>query len=413
MINEHQRTTVTRRAVLGLLGTTLLPTRHLAASQAPGSDSTALVGGNNEFALDLYARLRGTQGNLFFSPYSISTSLAMTYVGARGATADQMAKVLRFALPPDRLHAAFSRLMRDLHGAEKKRVTELHAANALWCQQGYPFVPSFQRIARASYSAGVETVDFRRAPENARHTINAWIERQTQDKIRDLLPEGLLDQNTVAVLTNAIYFKAAWRERFAEQATEAGDFAVAATGAARKVRLMRHHGSYDYLDAGSFQVLDLPYADDELSMVVFLPRRPDGLPEFERTLTAGQVTEWLSRLGPHDVDVTLPRFKITASVELKPSLIQLGMPLAFSRERADFSGMAKDPRVFVSAVAHKAYVDVNEKGTEATAASGVVARAMSVRRQAAFRADRPFFFVIRDNRTGSILFAGRLVDPLG
>ncbi len=197
--------------------------------------------------------------------------------------------------------------------------------------------------------------------------------------------------------------------------TKPGDFALGAKGAARNVPFMRQHQSLRYLDGGTFEALELPYDANEMSMIVFLPRRADGLADLEKTLSAARVTDWLTRLTLHDVDVAMPRFKATSSVDLKRPLVDLGMPLAFSRHRADFSGLVKGQPVFVSAVVHKAYVDVDEKGTEAAAATGVTVvptSAVPPRPRAVFRADHPFFFLIRDNRTDSILFAGHLTEPL-
>jgi serine protease inhibitor len=415
MTDGTARPTMTRRVALGLLGTALLPAgRAGATSEASDADRAALVTGNNEFGLDLYARLPGGQGNTFLSPYSVSNALAMTYAGARGATADEMAKALRFSLPPARLHPAFATLIREINGADKKRASELYTANALWSQKGYPFVADFRRIGKDSYEAALEEVDFQSVPETARRTINAWVERQTQDKIRDLLREGTLGRDTVLVLTNAIYFKGKWANRFVEHMTQPGDFELGARRTARNVPLMRQHARFRYLDGGAFQALELPYDAQEASMIVVLPRRADGLPDVEKTLTAARVAEWLSRMTVHDVDVTLPRFKVTATFDLNRPLVDLGMSRAFSRDGADFSGMVKAPPVFVSAVVHKAYVDVNEKGTEAAAATGATVVQLSARppgSPAVFRADHPFFFLIRDSRTGSILFAGRLTDP--
>lgn len=416
MTDGTARGTLKRRVVLGLLGAGLLPGGTVgAAGRVSDADTAALVTGNSEFGLDLYTRLRAGDGNLFYSPYSISDALAMTYAGARGATADEMAKTLRFSLTPARLHPAFGNLIREINGAERKRQYELYTANALWSQKGYPFVPEFQQIAKGSYGAALEELDFKRAPETARRTINVWVERQTQDKIKDLIREGVLQPDTVLVLTNAIYFKGAWVNAFLEPATQPADFMGGAKGAARPVPLMRQQNIYRYLEGATYQVLELPYQAHELSMIICLPRRVDGLGDVEKTLTVAGVNDWLAKMTSHDVDVALPRFKVTAEFQLEQPLMELGMKLAFSRERADFSAMVKAQQVFVGAVIHKAYVDVNEKGTEAAAATGITMRALSAAPRwpkAVFRADHPFFFLIRDNRTGSILFAGRLTNPL-
>ena len=414
MTKEISRATVSRRVVLGLLGSSLLSAgRVWAAEQVSDADRRAVVAANSEFGLDLYAKLRTADGNLFYSPYSVSDALAMTYAGARGATADEMAGALRFSLAPARLHPAFGDLIREINGAGTKRKCELYTANALWSQKGYPFVADFQQVAKDSYGAALEEVDFQRATETARRTINAWVEKQTQDKIKDLLKEGVLGPDTVLVLTNAIYFKGAWMHVFRPARTAPADFVRGAKGTVPNVPLMRQEQVHRYLDGDTFQALELPYEANELSMIIFLPRTVDGLAEFEKTLTASRVRDWLARMAPQEVDVAVPRFKATAEFTLAQPLGELGMRRMFSHA-ADFSGMVKGPGVHVGAVVHKAYVDVHEKGTEAAAATGVMMALESARRRrpAVFRADHPFFFLIRDNRTESILFVGHLTNPL-
>jgi serine protease inhibitor len=388
-----------------------------AAAETSGSrqaepDEGAQVRGNSEFAFDLYGRLRSRDGNVFFSPYSISSALAMTYAGARGPTATQMATVLRFPFEGDRLHRSLAAVTGKVKAAA--RHADLRVANALWPQAGFPITPDFQSIAQRRYGAGLESLDFRRAPEKARATINTWVEQQTDDRIKELLPEGVLTPSTRLVLTNAIYFKGVWKHAFLESATRKEKFILSAGQEISDVPLMSQSRSLRYLDGGSFQALELPYAADELSMIVFLPRTVDGLPKLESSLTADRLADWLARMTTEEVDVTLPRFKVTAEFRLDQALADLGMPLAFSAGQADFSGIAKDVPLSLSAVIHKAYVDVNEKGTEAAAATGAVVRVTSalVRPpRPVFRADHPFFFIIRDSGTGSTLFAGRVVNP--
>ena len=375
-------------------------------------DEAAQVRGNAEFAFDLYGRLRARDGNVFFSPYSVSNALAMTYAGARGPTATQMARVLHFPFEGDRLHRSFAAVTGNVRASAGR--AELRVANALWPHTGFPITPGFQSIAQKLYGAGLEPLDFRRAPEKARRTINTWVEEQTQDRIKELLPEGVLTPSTRLVLTNAIYFKGMWKHAFLEGATRKEKFILSTGQEIPDVPLMNQSQSLRYLDGGSFQALELPYEADELSMIVFLPRTVDGLAELESSLTADRLAGWLARMTPQEVDVTLPRFTVTAEFRLDQVLADLGMPLAFSAGQADFSGIAKDVPLSLSAVVHKAYVDVNEKGTEAAAATGAVVRVTSLRLQPprpVFRADHPFFFVIRDNGTGSTLFAGRVVNP--
>jgi len=403
---------VTRRVALGLLGAGLAAPCGVRAAPPSDADRAALASGNGEFGLDLYAQLRATRGNLFYSPYSISCALAMTYAGARGVTADQMATALRFPLSPDRVHSAFKGLIREINAPAAKRSSELSTANALWLQKGVPFESGFREIAKSNYGAGLAEVDFARATETARRTINGWVEHETRDKIKDLIREGLLSPQTVLVLTNAIYFKGAWMKPFHPEATVMTDFQQGAQGPIRNVPLMHQSGTYPYLDGGTFAVLELPYGTNEESMIIVLPREVDGLDELERTLTAGRLRDWLARSSRREVEIALPRFKATAEFKLKGPLVSMGMRRAFSPGGADFSGMIKGGGVCVDEVVHKAFVDVNEKGTEAAAATGVLMKLTSARSTPVFRADHPFLFFIRDTRTGSILFAGRLVNPL-
>jgi serpin B len=388
-----------------------------AAGRPATPDEVEVVTGNSEFALDLYARLRAREGNVFLSPYSISSALGMTHAGARGPTAAEMARVLRLPFTGDRLHRAFGAIIRNLDGGDSKSRAELRVASALWPQAGLAIDSGFQTIATTHFGAGLQPLDFRRAPERARTAINAWVEQQTQDRIAGLVPEGTLTPATRLVLTNAVYFKGTWRHAFPERQTRNAPFTLATGRQTAGVPLMTQRGHFQYLDGGSFQALELPYEENELSMIVFLPAAVDGLAGLEQTLTAGRVSDWLARMTVHDVEVNLPRFRMTAMFQLRQALTDLGMPLAFTAGRADFSGIATGEPLWLSAVIHKAYVDVSEKGTEAAAATGVVVQTTSALRvpvpRAVFRADHPFFFVIRETRTGTLLFAGRVVTPLG
>jgi serpin B len=374
--------------------------------------STALVAGNNRFALELYARLRGQEGNLFFSPYSLSTALAMTYAGARGRTAKQMTATLRFPFGQEELHPAFASLIQELQGGEP-RAYQLAVANALWGQQGHGFLAAFLELTQRCYGGGLRELDFVGATEAARIAINTWVERQTGDRIKDLLKPGILDSTTRLVLTNAIYFKGSWAAPFSETATREEPFFIADDRTAT-VPMMGRTGLMMYLQERHFQALELPYAGGDLSMIVLLPREADGLPAFEETLTVSNLTEWVSKLDAEEVAVHLPRFRVTEELFLKPVLSAMGMPLAFDAEHADFSGMddGKGPGLYIAAVVHKAFVEVNEEGTEAAAATGVaMAGRARFRPPEVFRADHPFVFLIRDTRSGSILFIGRVAEP--
>jgi serpin B len=382
-------------------------------SAAPSkSDMAAVVRGNNEFAFDLYAQLKQKDGNLFFSPQSISTALAMTYAGARGTTADEMAKTLHFTLKEDKLHPAFHALIEELNGAGKKRGYQLSVANALWGQKGYKFLPDFLQLTKKNYGAGLREVDFAGDTEGARKTINAWVEKETKDKIKDLLQPGILDSLTRLVLTNAIYFKGDWDRQFKKDLTRKEEFHVSAD---KKTEAMMMHddGKFKYFDGGTFQALELPYKGKELSMVVLLPNKIDGLAEFEKTLTAAKVADWLPKLREQEVMVSLPKFKMTSEFSMKDTLAAMGIKQLFNPNGADLSGMDGTRNLFVSAVVHKGYVDVNEEGTEAAAATGVVVTLRAAPAHPVFRADHPFLFLIRDNRSGSVLFLGRVANPQG
>jgi serpin B len=392
---------------------------HEATAMDATDPVTALVEGNSAFALDLYAVLSHGDGNRFISPFSISTALAMTYAGAQDETALQMAKALRFKLPPSQLHPAFHKLITELHGRNATQVApdqpgdvQLFTANALWTQAGERILPDYQKRIEINYQGGLYPVDFRRAPEDARQTINAWVEEQTKGKIKDLLKSGHIDTQTLLILTNAIYFKALWSSPFSAQKTTKDFFHASVTDSV-SVDMMMQSGRFRYIDEGSFQAVELPYKGNALAMVILLPKARDGLGRLESSLTALKLESWLTRLSSHRVDLSLPKFKLTAECELKDALSELGMPVAFKPGAADFAGITGTRELAISAVVHKAFVEVEEKGTEAAAATGVVfARtAVITPPPVIFRADHPFFFLIRDTRTGTILFLGRLVKP--
>jgi serpin B len=396
----------------------VLPLAGVAAQTSPSAtaDQTAVVESNNAFAVALYGQLRSQDGNLFFSPESISTALAMTYAGARGDTASEMAKTLHFTLPPERLHPAMGALLSDLNAAHKGY--QLRVANSLWAQQDYVFLPDFLKLTKSDYGAGFNQVNFKGATEAARLTINQWVEQKTENKIKDLLQPGILDPLTKMVLTNAIYFKGDWRTPFPKAYTQDEDFHLSPAQNV-KAPLMHLTKGFDYLDGGTFQALAIPYESGDLSMIVFLPREIDGLHDLEESLTASHMKQWLNQLHwVPEVILTMPKFKMTRQFGLAGTLGAMGMPRAFDKNAADFSGMTGNRELFISAVIHKAFIDVDEKGTEAAAATAVVmARptAMPPRFQPppppVFRADHPFVFLIRDNRSGGILFMGRVTDP--
>jgi serpin B len=383
-------------------------------TSASKSDQSMVVEGNNAFAVDLYGKLRDQGGNLFFSPESISTALAMAYAGARGATASEMAQTLHFTLPPEQLQPAMGALLNDLNAAHTGY--QLSVANALWAQQGYKFLDDFLNIMKSNYGAGFNEVNFKGAPEAARSTINQWVEQKTQGKITNLLPPGTVSPITRLVLTNAIYFKGDWQMQFDKAQTKLEDFHLSPTETV-KVSLMHRDGGFNYFNGGAFQALEIPYKSNELSMVVFLSNDIGGLSALEQSLTGSNARQWLQelRFAPK-VIMTIPKFKMTKEFELAGTLGAMGMPRAFQPGAADFSGMTGNRDLSISAVIHKAYIDLNEEGTEAAAATGVTMRAATARAPnptppIVFRADHPFVFMIRDTRSGGILFMGRVTHP--
>ena len=400
----------------GLLAALVLsaagPLEAAYRKHADKADTAALVQAGNAFALDLYGRLRGREGNLFLSPFSISTALAMTWAGARGGTAEEMARVLHLGPGREGVHEAYRTLLEEVR-ADGDEGCRLHVANALWGDKGFQFRREFLELVETSYGAGLRQVDFRTAVEAARRTINAWVEKETRHKIRDLLKPGVLKPTTRLVLTNAVYFKGDWARRFDEKLTRPAPFWVTA-GKKVDLPMMHQTGKFKYAAPDGLQVLELPYAGGDFSMVVLLPRKRDGLGDLEKNLSVENLAKWLKALRRRKVVVALPRFKATSEFGLGGVLKSMGMRDAFDASAADFSGMTGRRDLFIQAVVHKAFVEVNEEGTEAAAATGVVVGLTSVALSPpVFRADHPFLFLIRDRRSGSILFIGRLMNPQG
>jgi serpin B len=379
-----------------------------------------LVDGNSAFAFDLYHKIMEEEGdaNVFYSPYSISLALAMTYAGARGETERQMADTLHFTLPQERLHPAFNELDLELarrgEGAAGKDGEEqgfrLHIVNAIWGQEGYEFLAEFLDVLAENYGAGLRILDFVNAPEESRVTINNWVSEQTEGRIEDLIPEGVIDAMTRLVLTNAIYFNAAWSMPFEESLTTDGTFYLL-NGDEVTVSMMRQTESFAYVEGQGYQAVELPYDGHELSMVILLPEAGT-LGTFEDSLDAQQVKEIVQALSRRQVAVTMPRFEFEADFSLAKALAVMGMPEAFSAN-ADFSGMTGSHDLFIADVLHKAFVSVDEAGTEAAAATAVVMKELAVAEEPVeFTIDRPFVFLIRDVETGAILFVGRVVNPV-
>ncbi|MFC1783887.1 serpin family protein [Planctomycetota bacterium] len=382
--------------------------------QKQKTDTEVAVEGNNNFAFDLYAGLKNDpqalkpDGNLFFSPYSISTALAMSYAGARTETEKEMSRVLHFTLGQEKQHQAFSRLQIQLNQAHKNKLYQLNTANALWGRTGSNFLPEYIALNRKCYQAEIRELDFLADAEKARQIINVWVENKTQDKIKDLIPTKDALEGAGLVLTNAIYFKGDWQIQFDGKDTRDMPFMVAPD---KKVEapMMFMTEEFNHFADEQVQVLELPYKGRALSMIVLLPRQMDGLADLEKILNVKNLDKWIKGMQKQKLPVYLPRFKMTwGTFELKNTLKTLGMKIPFY-SGADFSGIDGTEELFISAVLHKAFVEVNEKGTEAAAATAVV---MIRGGGLSFHANHPFVFMIRDNKSGSILFMGRVANPV-
>jgi serine protease inhibitor len=366
-----------------------------------------VVEGNNAFAWSLYGAVDSGSDNLFFSPFSVSAALAMTYAGARGQTATEMKKVLHIETDDATFHAQFGALVRDLSG-DRGRGYTLYVADRLFGQLGYAFHQDFLDLLKKDYAAELEPVDFSGDPDAARQSVNAWAENATKNTIPALFPPGSIDDTTRLVLADAIYFKAGWLHAFDPQDTQNAPFLLS-DGTTVQVPMMYEDGSFATASDNLADVVELPYQDDEVSMILVVPAAVDGLPAVEAQLGTGWFDKVVSELGSRSEQlVGLPRFNMKWHASLGPVLKGLGMPAAFDPNAADFSGIANDS-LYIQSVEHSAYVSVDEHGTTAAAATGVGMGSMSAPPQ--ITADHPFLFVIRDRLTGSILFIGRVEDP--
>lgn len=380
------------------------------------SEVEQLVKDNTAFAFNLYQDIKSGSGNVFYSPYSLSVALAMTYAGARGITEKQMAQALRFTLPQEKLHYAFNAV--DLELAKRgERLKDkggegfkLHIVNALWGQKNYTFLAKFLDTLSQNYGAGLRILDFKNEPEKSRQVINRWVSNETQGRIEDLIPPGAIDQLTRLVLTNAIYFNAGWEHKFDAKATS-DDYFYLLDGSQVKVPMMKQTESFNYYVDNDVQVVELLYEGREMSMLVILPQR-EKFSQFESGLNDKRYDEILSGMKLKRLSLSMPRFKYDSSFGLKPVLAKLGMPIAFTDE-ADFSGMTGNRELYISDVVHKAFVSVDEKGTEAAAASAVIMGLTSIPVEPPLevKINSPFIFCIRDIKTGTVLFVGRVVKP--
>jgi serpin B len=395
---------------------------------ASGDEISSLVNGNSAFTFDLYQKLKGTKdGNFFYSPYSISAALAMTYAGARGNTAQQMEDTLHFALDQERLHSSFNTLDQELKQRgkdlemyvlnpdgemvqEKVDGFRLNIVNAFWGQKGYNFLPEYLDMIKQYYGGEINTLDFAKEPEPSRLEINRWASEKTEGRIKDVLPTGSIKPLTRFILANAIYFKARWEYQFAPSLTKADTFYLT-DGNKVTVPLMHQKGQRSYAEDNAYQALRLPYLGGELGMVVLLPREGQ-FENFEDSLDAQKLNSIIGKLEPREVNVTLPKFTFESNYNLVQTLPEMGMTDAFSPGTADFSGMTGNKEIYIGLAIHKTFIAVDEVGTEAAAVtviSGFGAAPPPV--PVDFTANRPFIFLIQDIKTGTILFIGRVLNP--
>jgi serpin B len=369
-----------------------------------------VVNANNQFAFDLYFESdKYEDGNMFYSPYSISAALAMTYEGAKGQTADEIKSVFHF--PEDNiLRPNFAAIYNDIN--KENENYELKTGNALWAQQDFPFLPEYISRVENYYGGKASMLDFIGETEKSRQTINSFIEEQTKDKIKNLIPAGSLDKMTRLVLTNAIYFKGIWEWEFDKTDTRDGIFKITPndTVETSMMNMNPEEAKFNYAETEDLQILELPYKGDKISMLILLPT--ENLDAIGSILTAEKLNEYKSQMKETKIDsISLPKFEFDAKYFMNNTLSSLGMPIVFS-ENADFSGMTGKKDLFISSVIHQAYISVDEEGTEAAAATAVVmTMGISFEPRKIFNADHPFIFVIQEKETGNILFLGRIVDP--
>jgi len=365
----------------------------------------------NQFATASYQELARGSDNIIFSPFSIFTALSMTLDGARGQTAAEIAGVLHQAYPDPGYHAAFAALARQLSEAANTPGNELSNANGLWVDTGFRIESDFRQTIETHYSAPLTQLDFSTNPESARAVINRWTEQQTRDRIRELFGPGSLNERTRLVLTSAIYFYGKWQSPFPSSVTHPAPFQTEHSGPA-EANFMSHTAQFGYAETPSAQILEMKYKDTGLAFDIFLPKAQVPLAEVESSLTQEGPSAWLGTLQSRTVEVSIPKFRAESDFSLSETLARMGMPSAFEDQSADFSGIDGRRDLVVSEVRHKAFVDVAEEGTEAAAATGIAIGITSIQvPQVTFRADHPFMFLIRDTRTGLILFAGRLMNP--
>jgi serpin B len=401
-----------------------LPSASLAKSSlqrdlnpnVPQKDAATLVDGNNTFAVDLYKTLRTQDGNLVFSPYSISLALAMTYAGARNETESQMAQAMQFNLSQDKLHPAFNSLdlalMNEGKTQNKAQPLQLNIANSVWAEKTYAFQQAYLDLIAKNYGAGIQLADFVNNYDAVRGQINNWVSNQTKNKINNLLTPGSVDAATRMVLVNAIYFKADWETPFDANNTNDAPFTLL-DGSQSQVKMMNNGDlSLPYTKGDGYQAVELPYQGNTAAMDIIVPDEGN-FQNFESTIDAQKLNGIFTSMQSMPIALGLPKFTFTTDFSLSRQLAALGMTDAFDPNKADFSGMTGNHDLYIGNVIHKAFVAVDEKGTEAAAATAVIMELgmAPVQQKVILTVDRPFIFIIRDLASGQILFIGRVLNP--
>lgn len=400
---------ISKLAILNTLTCLLLISYQKMHAQP--TNSTQVTSGNNQFAFDLYKTIKSNSDNAFYSPFSISVALGMTVEGAKNTTRKEMLKTMH--LPEDDLirQAGFRSLLTAINAPDKQY--KLSTANSIWVQSGMTLKPEFETSLINNFKGGLNSLNFKVEGENCRVPINDWVANNTNQKIIDLIPEKSINKFTRMVLTNAIYFKGQWKKEFSKELTSDQYFHLIDQKSVVVPMMQSLKSDHKYLKTENAAILEIPYKNDELSMVLILPD-PGKFSAVETAMSEAQFEIWQKQMTNQTVDVTIPKFKFRQKLMLSQKLKEMGMEQAFT-DLADFSGMTKDEPLKISEVIHEAFIEVNEEGTEAAAATAVI----MVRTESKefedqtlqFRADRPFIFILKHKSKGSILFMGRVMNP--
>jgi serpin B len=390
--------------------------QSLNDSGATPEGKASLINANNQFALEFYSHLKNQESekNVFFSPYSISTALAMTYEGAKGETAEEMQSVFHFSENDKVRRSSVAAIYNELNKNQSDYT--LSTANALWVQKDYPLLEEVTKVISEYYGGRLNNLDFIKEAEESRTTINNWIEDETNGKIKDAIKSGALGPLIRIILTNAIYFKGSWEIAFDEGDTQKEDFHVSSSQTVKADMMRLKEEEFPYMETEALQMLEMPYKGDNLSMLVLLSKDND-IQSLEQGLDTNSLSQWRDQLKKQKVDVYIPRFNFKTEYQLKEQLKAMGMPLVFTPPEgdrgADLSGFTENRNLYISFITHLAFVDVNEEGTEAAAATvvGIQTTSISIDSYPVFRADHPFIFLIQEKKTGHILFMGKVTNP--